>query len=112
MDGVAMALGSRFNPGGLFRCCVMTIVEDDCAEYVGRTMNCPYCDAPLIVRQGVTYLEWEWNREAEVSMECIKRSLTTDEHSEDAPIGISAEEYAKRVVIEDARRRFSDGCDG
>jgi hypothetical protein len=103
-----MAVGSRFNPGGLFRCCVETIIEDDRAEYVGRKMPCTYCDAPLVVIQGVKHLEWQWDRDADISLECIKRSLLTGEHSEDAPVEMSAEEYAKRVVIEDARRRFEE----
>lgn len=74
-----MTLGSRFNPGGLFRCCVQTIIDDPGPDEIGRTMNCPFCDAPLVVVQGHRHPEWEWNREAEISMRCIRESINPDE---------------------------------
>jgi hypothetical protein len=105
-----MGIGSRIDHGGLFRCCVATIIEDDRAEYAGRKMACTYCDAPLIVRDAVKYLVWEWDRTAAISMECITRSINAGLDSEDG-IEMSAEEFAKRVVIEDARRRGIEGRD-
>lgn len=70
-----MALGSRFNPGGLFRCCVQTIIEDAGPETVGRRINCQWCFAPLVVIDEYGYPEWQWDREADVSIECIRESI-------------------------------------
>jgi hypothetical protein len=69
-----MSLSSRFNPGGLFRCCVQTIIDDDGPEPIGRCMNCRYCDAPMVVIDEYGYPEWAWDRDAEVSLDCIKSS--------------------------------------
>jgi hypothetical protein len=98
-----MALGSRFDPGGLFRCCVETIIEDDRVEYIGRTMTCTYCDAPLIVIQGYRHLEWQWDRSAEITIECIGQSITA---------GLDSEESSDAFADEARRRQRKERNDG
>jgi hypothetical protein len=70
-----MSLTSRFHPGGLFRCCVQMIVDDDEPETIGRTLRCRWCDAPLVVVDEFGYPEWAWDREAEISLDCIRESI-------------------------------------
>lgn len=70
-----MTLGSRFDPGGLFRCCIQTIVEDNAPETIGRKMRCKWCDAPMIVVDPYGYPEWAWDREGDISLKTLRESI-------------------------------------
>jgi hypothetical protein len=50
--------------GGLFRCCIayLTEIEDlEAKSTDGATLECGYCNAHLIYRDG----RWEWDKEVD-----------------------------------------------
>ena len=67
--------GSRIDDGGLFRCCVQSIHDDDGPDEIGRTLHCTWCDAPLVVVEHRGRPMWAWDSAALPSLKCIGESI-------------------------------------
>lgn len=53
-----MIVSDPVRPGGLFRCCMITIEERETAGKQGEVQPCDYCDAEMIFNYGA----WEWSQ--------------------------------------------------
>lgn len=53
-----MIVPDPVRPGGLFRCCMLTIEDREAPGKQGEIQPCDYCDAEMIF----TFGAWEWKQ--------------------------------------------------